>query len=208
MMKFNAPIPGQSLTTPPGNYPWEQPPKTEDPNEAVRLHIKKLSSPESMVSLIDLMEIGFPVRALTESALTSAVMNGIHSIDVSSIIAPVIFEQIKTIGDEAGVDYDLGFDENTEEKEARDRQVLQMKVRRMINKGKGKAKEVMTDALNVLDTPESEYTQQEAPMKDITPMEAAAPMEDPTAAPMEVTNETTPVPAPDVARKGLMARGV
>ena len=30
---FDAPIPGQSLTDEPGNYPWEHPPKTTDPEE-------------------------------------------------------------------------------------------------------------------------------------------------------------------------------
>ena len=31
---FDAPVPGQSLTDTPGNYPWEHPPQFTDLNEA------------------------------------------------------------------------------------------------------------------------------------------------------------------------------
>ena len=33
--RLDAPIPGQSLTDEPGNYPWEHPPKTTDPEDAL-----------------------------------------------------------------------------------------------------------------------------------------------------------------------------
>ena len=32
MSMFDAPIPGQSLTTEPKNYPWERPPEMSDIN--------------------------------------------------------------------------------------------------------------------------------------------------------------------------------
>ena len=32
---LDAPIPGQSLTSEPGNYPWEQPPQLNTVDEAV-----------------------------------------------------------------------------------------------------------------------------------------------------------------------------
>ena len=43
---FDAPIPGQSLTDKPGNYPWEHPPKYTDFMEAStfiwnRIHLKR-----------------------------------------------------------------------------------------------------------------------------------------------------------------------
>ena len=31
---FDSPVPGQSLTDTPGNYPWEHPPQFVDPEEA------------------------------------------------------------------------------------------------------------------------------------------------------------------------------
>ena len=36
---FDAPIPGQSLTDEPGNYPWEHPPQYTNPEEARRIAI-------------------------------------------------------------------------------------------------------------------------------------------------------------------------
>ena len=45
---FDAPVPGQSLTDTPGNYPWEHPPQFTDPEEASEyiwqmLHRKELT---------------------------------------------------------------------------------------------------------------------------------------------------------------------
>ena len=39
---FNAPIPGQSLTSEPKNYAWERPPQYDLPEEALMFHLEKL----------------------------------------------------------------------------------------------------------------------------------------------------------------------
>jgi len=36
---FSAPIPGQSLTDTPKNYPWERPAEITDPREAIKFHL-------------------------------------------------------------------------------------------------------------------------------------------------------------------------
>ena len=48
MVVFNAPIPGQSLTTPPRNAPYERPPEITDPDEALAVHLKRLSDPDAI----------------------------------------------------------------------------------------------------------------------------------------------------------------
>jgi hypothetical protein len=197
---LKAPIPGMSLTTPPKSYPWEQPPQMEDPDEAIRFHITRLNEPERINALIDMIDLGMPVRALAEGLLTSAVMNGRHSIDVSLIIAPVIHEEIKSIAEDAGIEYDEGFDEPVQEKEVREREMLRMKVTASLNKAKSKVgKEVAKESLDILSTPETEY-KQSAP-NDAMPLDA--PIE---AMPQEpMAQEAAPMETP---RKGLMARTI
>ncbi len=169
---FKAPIPGMSLTTMPGNAPWEQPPKTHDVEEAIRLHIKRMNKPATIDSIINLLEIGYPVKAMTESILTGAVMHGIHTVDISVLIAPVIHEQILAIANEAGIEYDEGFEEDDEDKEARERELLKVKVRakmRAMGKAPAETKAFMEQSVETLDVPESEYqadTEEDAPMQE------------------------------------------
>ena len=179
---FRKPIPGQSWTTPPGNFAWERPPKTTNVEEAIDMHLDRLSNPEVMEGIADMLEIGFPMRALTETIMTSAVASGIHSIDVGLIIAPVVHEQLKVIAAEIGVEYDEGFDEPTEKKEATERARVQVLLQKEMQKSKGASKEVkdmMQAASDTLDKPEAEYTQAtetaEAPVADTEMMPAEAP---------------------------------
>jgi hypothetical protein len=61
---FDAPISGQSLTDEPGNYPWEHPPKTTDPIEAIEKFWDRLTDPEVAQEMITMMEAGVPIEAL------------------------------------------------------------------------------------------------------------------------------------------------
>jgi hypothetical protein len=111
MVVLNAPIPGQSLTTPPRNAPYERPPEITDPDEALAVHLKRLSDPDAIEDAMYVLEIGIDVQTLVEGITRSAVMAGIHSIDVSLIIQPVLHEFIKQTADALDVDYSTGFEE-------------------------------------------------------------------------------------------------
>ena len=52
--------------------------------------------------------MGIPLRALSKTALTTAQMEGIHSVDVSLIIGEVVYEELVSIAEEAGLDYKTG----------------------------------------------------------------------------------------------------
>tara|TARA_R110002012_G_scaffold260713_1_gene442428 strand:+ start:3022 stop:3579 length:558 start_codon:yes stop_codon:yes gene_type:complete len=112
---FSTAIPGQSLTSEPKNYPWENPPRMINPEEALLWHIDRLKSPKATESAAGLLALGVDVLNLTEGVLRAAVANGQHSIDVSLIIAPVIHEYIKGIGDAVGIDYKEGFEDEDQE---------------------------------------------------------------------------------------------
>ena len=117
MLTFERPIPGQSLTTEPKNAPYERPPEITDPIEALDAHINNLLKPGAMEDVLYFLEFGVDLVTMVQGILRSAVMEGIHSIDVSLIIAPVLHEYIKGFADAANLDYEEGF-ENEEQKKA------------------------------------------------------------------------------------------
>ncbi len=183
---LNAPIAGQSLTDTPKNYPWERPAEISDPREAIKFHMDGLSSPESLDNIIELIQMGVPLRALAKTALTTAQMEGIHSVDVSLIIGDVVFEELVSIAEEAGLDYKTGDEPSEiEAKEKEDKLVLAM----------------LRKKLDALD-PESEDTGEEM-MRQVETM-----MAEPQEEEQQDTEEMPMMEAPvEEAPRGLMARG-
>jgi hypothetical protein len=109
-------IPGQSLTAEPKNAPYENPPELTTPEDAIDWHLGRLTTEDKVEALLDAMELGIDVVTLTEGILRGAVLDGRHNIDTSLIIAPVVHEFIKTTADKAGIDYEEGFPDDSEER--------------------------------------------------------------------------------------------
>ncbi len=193
MELLKAPIPGQSLTDEPKNYPWENPPEITDPEEAIAMHMSKFNDPEVIDNMLDLLDVGFPVRALAESILTASVAAGWHSIDVSLIVAPFIHEHIISMANEAGISYVEGFEKDEEAAQEKERQFILSKAREMLKSTPKEERDAGYDmamkSLGILDKPESEYDsmQEEAPVMDDSMIE---------------TEEE-----PQQMQRGLMARG-
>lgn len=193
MELLKAPIPGQSLTDEPKNYPWENPPEITDPEEAIAMHMSKFNDPEVIDNMLDLLDVGFPVRALAESILTASVAAGWHSIDVSLIVAPFIHEHIISMANEAGISYVEGFEKDEEAAQEKERQFILAKAREMLKSTPKEERDAGYDmameSLGILDKPESEYDsmQEEAPVMDDSMIE---------------TEEE-----PQQMQRGLMARG-
>jgi hypothetical protein len=108
---FDRPIPGQSLTTEPKNFPWERPPEIVDPELALQFTLAKLNNPDFLENAVGILEDGLDLVTLVEGLLRMQVMEGIHTIEISMLIAPVVHEFIKTAADAAGIDYDEGFED-------------------------------------------------------------------------------------------------
>jgi len=115
MLMFERPIPGQSLTAESKSQAFERPPEIADPIEALDAHLDNLSEDGAMEDALYFLEFGVDLVTLVQGMLRGAVMEGIHSIDVSLIIAPVLHEYVKGFADAAGLEYDEGF-ENAEGK--------------------------------------------------------------------------------------------
>lgn len=113
---LEAAIPGQSLTDEPRNYPWERPPEIADPNDAVMYHLERISDPEILDNVLFAIEYGAPTKLLAELMCSGGVAGGIHSVDVSLIIRPVIQEYLNATAKQAGISYREEFG-NAEESE-------------------------------------------------------------------------------------------
>lgn len=206
MELLKAPIPGQSLTDEPKNYPWENPPEITDPEEAIAMHMSKFNDPEVIDNMLDLLDVGFPVRALAESILTASVAAGWHSIDVSLIVAPFIHEHIISMANEAGISYVEGFEKDEEAAQEKERQFILAKAREMLKSTPKEERDAGYDmameSLGILDKPEAEY---ETLQGGETDMEA--PMMKQEEAPVTDDSMIETEEEPQQMQRGLMARG-
>jgi hypothetical protein len=99
-----------SLTAEPGNRPWQQPPQHATVEAAIEYYLPKLSDEVFYEELLNVMELGIPLTTIANGIQLNGVMSGIHTIDVGILVMPVIVETLAFLGDEAGVDYELGTD--------------------------------------------------------------------------------------------------
>jgi hypothetical protein len=109
-LPFEAPIAGMSLTAELGNRPWQQPPQHATVEAAIEYYLPKLSDEVFYEELLNVMELGIPLTTIANGIQLNGVMSGIHTIDVGILVMPVIVETLAFLGDEAGVDYELGTD--------------------------------------------------------------------------------------------------
>ena len=162
-MQFDRPIPGQSLTTPSKSAPYERLPDVTDPREALELHFDNLMKEGAMDDALFFLEEGLDLVTLVEGIVRSAVMEGIHSIDISLIIAPVLHEFIKGAALRAGIDFEEGF-ENKKAKQAITYSRNVSRAKRMLKELRGEDK---PDPMSLEDTemPEPQETMEE-PMEE------------------------------------------
>ena len=119
MAQFDRPVAGQSLTAPPKGAAYERPPEITSPEKAFEAHIKNVSRGEAIEDVIFLTSQGLDIKSLTEGLLRSAVAEGIHSIDISLILAPILHEFIKGRLDVLDVTYEEGIDNKKQTEEIR-----------------------------------------------------------------------------------------
>lgn len=138
---FTGPIPGESLTRPPKNFPWERPSQFSDPEDVIEFYLSKLTQEETAERLLDLLETGETVKDLVTGMLRIGVSEGIHSVDVSLLVAPVIHEFIKSLAKQVGVEFEEGLvDKAAKEKEAK--AVKYLKTKRQLSRMKTLVEEI------------------------------------------------------------------
>ena len=104
-LPFDAPIPGQSLTAPLGDRPWQNPPQLTTVNEAMEYYLPILINDETLPQLLNILEVGIPITTIADTLMLANVMEGVHSVDVGVLVMPFMIELLQFIGDSQGVEY-------------------------------------------------------------------------------------------------------
>ena len=88
--RFDAPIPGQSLTDEPGNYPWEHPPQRASVEEALDDIYESMMQEQNMKRMFTLLRMGIPVEALVKVITFSGFLEGKYTVDVAKLLEPIV----------------------------------------------------------------------------------------------------------------------
>ena len=155
-------IPGQSLTAEPKNAPYENPPMYNTADEALRWHLKSLT-PKRTEAGLEALELNMlSIQGLVEGLMRMAVMEGIHSIDVSLMLMEPMVVVWYNLAEEAGILDDIDIlDKDDEDREARTKAVNALnraRVERMVKKLEGESteSEVMEVAEETLEEAQDE----------------------------------------------------
>lgn len=142
---FQAPIPGESLTRPPKQFPWERPPEMNDPEEVMQFYIDKLTDADRMSAIMDTLEVGLTIRDVTEGIVRVGVSEGMHSIDVGILVSPVIHQYIKSVAKALKIDYDEGFVDKKQQAEDQ-KKVMYLKTKLAAQQQKELVQEIQQEA--------------------------------------------------------------
>ena len=114
--RFDAPIPGQSLTDTPGNYPWEHAPKTASIEEATDFVYEAMMKPENMERMFTLLRMGIPIEALVKIITFSGFLEGRWTVDTAKLLEPIVAMMIagESAIAEIPAKVNMGDAENTE----------------------------------------------------------------------------------------------
>ena len=203
-MSLNLAIPGQSLTDEPKNFAWERPPEITDPDKAIAYHIDYLSNPEVVESTLFILASGLPVKNFVDTILTNAVGNGIHSIDISMIIKPVLEESVVLTAIEADIKFLEEFD-NSKAKEAsrktREETLILSRLKEALEDREDQGDEgLIEDTVSALGEQPMDMGEEGSPIDD-----SEMPLED--MAQQDNMMEQEPMPSSDTGM-GLMSRGM
>lgn len=102
--RFNAPIPGQSLTGKLGTKSWEAPPQYTGIEEALDALWTTMSSPKEGFKITKMLEADIPVEMITNTILTAGFAKGKWNPDMILLMKPTVMKQIAAIGLANGLD--------------------------------------------------------------------------------------------------------
>ena len=166
--RFEAPIPGQSLTSEPKLYPWETPPELDKIGDVIKFYVDKLSSQDVMDDMFIALEEGFPLNILVKSILTTGVMEGMHSIDVSMVIAPVLHEYILGAAKIQGVKVKERPTTKDEELAEKEKTALAASIERGLEKSpkEDRGREILEEALSFVQGDMDMEAQEQMPTEE------------------------------------------
>lgn len=100
---FNAPIPGESLTTPMGASPWHSPPQYTTPEEAADKIFDAITQPRQTIKIVAMLSAGIPAEMIARTLIFAGFTQGKWIPDVSLLIARPVLYMVVGVGHRAGV---------------------------------------------------------------------------------------------------------
>jgi len=163
--RFDRPIPGMSMTSPLGKYPYEQPPEMVEVEEVFQYYIERITDEDAIDDIAMVCEMGVPLKPIVQSMLTANQMEGKHSIDVSLIIGPYLHVVLKNaIKAQTGLDVkddDRDYQKEVDEREMQKFKALTMKYISDIDKQGDPGVELLKD---IVEPESTEEPVEEKPM--------------------------------------------
>lgn len=103
---INAPIPGMSLTAEPQSRPWQKPPQYVELDDVVGHYLERMSERNSIEEVNYLLEKDrLPVNTIVDSLITAGMLEGLHTVAMGTLVAPVIREFIIANAEIAGIEF-------------------------------------------------------------------------------------------------------
>lgn len=94
---LQAPIPGQSLTSPPGASPFENPPQHTDIETALEEIWNKLTQPKQVIRLCIILKKGMPAEYLAKTILFEGFSKGKWTPDMAFLMLKIVMSMIIAI---------------------------------------------------------------------------------------------------------------
>jgi len=124
---FAAAPPGHSLTSDNTQWPWGQPPKFADPNDALDDVIKRLDNEQKQQELFKLLLVGVSIEVIVEGIIFRSFRDGFFTPDVGMLIKAPIGLYIADLAEENSIPYRLFENDNAgRENEMDDQTFLRM----------------------------------------------------------------------------------
>ena len=113
---FNAPTPGESLTSSPEMpHAWERPPQYTEQDEAMEAIYLELTSDEALMPVIQMIDEGIPLDQIAQVVLYRGYTQGKFTPDLMLLLAEPTIYLLIAIADYADIkDYVLYEDEDTD----------------------------------------------------------------------------------------------
>ena len=112
--------PGNSLTDAPGKWPWEQPPRFADPDDAIDFITDSIAEGPGRNDMLKLMLAGITVEELVNQVAFKGFMSGAVTPDVAELIKPAIAVFLYDLAIQEGFEPQMLIDESPPKGEVSD----------------------------------------------------------------------------------------
>ena len=175
---FNSVQPLYSLTQDQKKYKFRQPPEITDFDELVEFYIERVSRANVIDDTLHLLEIGLPLEHLTRFIIRLNVAEGVHTIEQGLLMRPILFEYLKGIATDAGVDFKERFDNKSEREEKALNRAVALAKKGLKGRTKDEGVEMLMAAVNAAEGQEEMGMQEEAmPLEEAPMQEESAQLE-------------------------------